>query len=160
MNGSVTGILTQNGDTRVFVTDPPCCDGITGAIKEITFNKDSCSIKNVYYYVTLNEVPSELTFQKKFVTTQRIYNLRYSPEVNNEFEEYPARTWEGNITAKYVKGSTGIALAQKTDSTGKIWYYSAMSNNKEPTFKQFEIYGDDLKGYFLGWISSKYVNVE
>ncbi len=160
MNGSVTGILTQNEDTRIVVTDPPCCDGITGAIKEITFSKDTCSIKNVYYYVTLNEIPSELTLQKKFETTQQTYNLRYSPDVNNEIKEYPVRTWEGNITAKYAKGSTGIALAKKTDSTGRVWYYSAMTNNNAPTFKQFEIHEDDKNGYFLGWISSRYVNVE
>ncbi len=157
MNGSITGVLNQNEDTRIIVTDPPCCDGITGSIKELTFTKDMFSIKRIYYYVTLNEEPSELTLWNEFETTQSTYNLRYSPEVNNEIEEYPVRTWEGNITAKYSKGSTGIALAQKTDSTGRIWYFSAMTNNIEPTFKQFEIHENDEKGYFLGWISSRYV---
>lgn len=93
-----------------------------------------------------------------FETINEEYNLRISPKIDNE-TDYWGHGEFGNDIATYPKGSTGIALAESTDDTGRVWWFVKMTNNIGN--KGIFMDGDNNEEpyYSYGWVSSRYVNV-
>jgi len=105
------------------------------------------------------EYPSKY-FHKpvKFKVLNNKYNIRFSPTIKDIPEiQVCGEVSNGNSLGKIKAGSIGYALAEKTDSTGRIWWFVAMNPNTK-FYKS--LYYDDKKrpnSYKLGWISSRFV---
>ena len=63
----------------------------------------------------------------------------------------------GNIVQTYTTRSKGYAISQRTDSTGRIWWFVIMLNNLN--LKDNSTVGDNntIHHYSSGWMSSKYL---
>ena len=103
-------------------------------------------------------LPSEFNFPEKsitpiaFTTINETYTLRrtaYIPEERGETDAY-------NVLAQYPKGSEGVALAKQIDATGREWWLVMMRNNKGFT-SDYKVYIEGDEYYFLGWMSSRYL---
>jgi len=101
-----------------------------------------------FHYETF--FPKGLTIKKRFKIVNSKYYLRISPEIKNE--EKASDVLFGNVVAEYGEGSEGYAFASKEDHTGRIWWYVAIEGNKSTK----SIYSNK-EGYYLGWMSSRYL---
>ena len=94
----------------------------------------------------------------RFEVLNNKYNIRFSPIIDDTTEVwYCGEPQNGNSLGKIKAGSIGYALAEATDSTGRIWWFVAMSPDSEiykPIYYDKTISPDTYK---LGWISSKFV---
>ena len=99
----------------------------------------------------------------KFAVLNDKYNLRYSPVIDNtEGDGFCGEPRTGNILGKIKAGSIGYALAEKEDSTGRIWWFAALHPNseiEESVYYDFSYYAGFSRSnsYKLGWISSRFV---
>ena len=93
----------------------------------------------------------------KFEVMNDNYNIRFSPEINNE-NEYCWDQITGNILGSLTKGQKGFALGEYLDETGRIWWFSAFppDTNIENSFYYNHGISED---WALGWISSRYVQI-
>ena len=85
-----------------------------------------------------------------FSVTQDRYNLRLAPVVDDTtFDDNLDR--RGNTFARYAAGAKGIALAEQTDGTGRVWWFvvmqSAHVDHKAPS----------VVAYKAGWMSSRFL---
>lgn len=93
-----------------------------------------------------------------FKTINPEYTMRIKPIINNGEPYHPDYPMPGNTMAIYPPGSVGTAIAEKTDGTGRIWYFAIMRNNIEPIKHiLFKGYNNDQPYFTMGWISSRYV---
>lgn len=105
------------------------------------------------------EFPGQHTLNIPFEITQPKYRLRKTPEIDNGKLKAPYKA--GNIIQEVTKGDIGIALAEKTDKTGRVWWFVMMKNNitKNPD-NYFFINTDEtdrINNPCFGWLSSRYV---
>ena len=93
---------------------------------------------------------------KKFIVNNASYFLRFEPEINNDTLYAPYYEGEGNKVAEYFKGDLGIAYAEKSDSTGRNWWFVEMEPKLE--FRYNIIYNSQNdRPKYLGWMSSRFV---
>lgn len=93
-----------------------------------------------------------------FETINDEYKLRISPKIDNE-TDYWGHGENGNEVATYTKGSTGIALAESIDDTGRIWWFVKMTNNKGNVGMFMDGDNNEEPYFSYGWISSRYVKI-
>lgn len=112
------------------------------------------------------EFPEQITINKPFKVLQEKYNLRKTPLIDNEVK-YDIK---GNIILELTTGDTGIALAEKTDDTGRVWWFVKVQNNIEKPLDEFFYIDSKEEKYrikkgktltinqpMFGWISSRFV---
>ncbi len=95
-----------------------------------------------------------------FKTVNPEYHLRSTPQIDNENKDGRFRDYnvKGNILATYPPESVGTAIAKKTDSTGRVWYFVVMKNNTEPLTELFSKGVNNNRSYYsVGWMSSNYL---
>lgn len=102
---------------------------------------------------------------RPFTVRNEPYLLRATPAIVEHVPgEYPEwNEWEGhgNAVAEYGRGARGIALAERTDATGRVWWFVRMDGRTPPRDAQFpEAYSDGLRMDRVGWMSSRFVDVE
>lgn len=103
---------------------------------------------------------------KRFVVNNDNYVLRASPKILDAVKTGDAHpSWEGhgNAVAEYGRGARGTALAEETDSTGRVWWFVRMDGATPPTAAQVDApwVGDrPVPADRLGWMSSRFVTVE
>lgn len=97
------------------------------------------------------------------------YTLRSSPMINDTFTDGPNFINIGNVIAYYKKGTTGTALAEKKDSTGRVWWFVQIDAHIradktelfETSWEYVEVCIRDrvpaIPCYTLGWMSSRYL---
>lgn len=108
------------------------------------------------------EMPTAfLATPRPFAVNNDRYLLRATPGIDTPAkdgeDEYP---WEGhgNALAEYGKGARGIALAERTDATGRVWWFVRMDGRTPPADAQFsEEIGEGVRMDRLGWMSSRFV---
>lgn len=109
------------------------------------------------------EMPTQfLPAPRRFTVRNDRYLLRDAPRI--EAENADGETWHlweghGNALAEYASGARGIALAERTDATGRVWWFVRMDGATPPRDAQFE----DQEGAptdRLGWMSSRFLSVE
>lgn len=107
-----------------------------------------------------------LSAPRRFTVSNDGYALRDSAGI-----VAPASEWEmwyrweghGNSMAEYGRGARGIALAEQTDSTGRVWWFVRMDGRTPPTAAQVdEPWHDDhpVRADRLGWMSSRFLTPE
>ncbi|WP_422358746.1 hypothetical protein [Reichenbachiella sp.] len=95
----------------------------------------------------------------RFTTVNPEYKLRATPEINPDFNSWMG-TFDGNTCAIYPKGSRGVAVAESTDETGRVWWFVIMDNNIAP-IKSLMYFGDKpMMSKSMGWMSSRFVEVQ
>lgn len=123
----------------------------------ITFTKSAST-----YVIDYTVIPDTFNMFIPFEVTQDKYNLRLSAKIDST-TDYFYREWYGNTIATYSKGSYGYALAERKDSTNRIWWFVLMKNNIKPTNSYYPDcndpgWKDSPKEYYsTGWMSSRYL---
>jgi hypothetical protein len=107
--------------------------------------------------VTNTEKPtSRLNKPIRFKTLNDSYTLRSSTKIDNLPGSINGDPRRGNVVSVYPKNAYGTAWAQKTDSTGRIWWFVEM----DPISGQKENIAIDynrIPSRTVGWLSSRYV---
>lgn len=95
---------------------------------------------------------------KRFQVVEQLYRLRESPEIEDKpyMNEFEGDEVIGNVLAEFKKGDKGMAIAEKADNTGKIWWFVIMEPTAEQTYSRFY---DNKSQYTMGWMSSRYLKV-
>ncbi len=94
----------------------------------------------------------------EFEVVNTPYTLRITPSIDTVNWFYPddKDDSKGNVLLEYSKGDKGIAFAEKSDSSGRIWWYVIMDskNINERKIKNRYEFKPDMKG----WMSSRYLS--
>jgi hypothetical protein len=111
------------------------------------------------------EMPTAfLPAPRRFTVNNDRYLLRATPGIDTPPEDGEDwYLWEGrgNALAEYGKGARGIALAERTDATGRVWWFVRMDGRTHPVDAQFsEENGEGVRMDRLGWMSSRFVTAE
>lgn len=102
---------------------------------------------------------------RRFAVANDGYLLRGSPHVQNtKTGEYPEwYEWDdrGNVMAEYAAGARGTAIAEQTDSTGRVWWFVRMDGATPPRAAQVDAPVDPANRVLpidrLGWMSSRFL---
>lgn len=105
---------------------------------------------------------------RRFAVANDGYLLRGSPRVqDSKAGAYPEwYEWDdrGNVMAEYGRGARGTALAERTDSTGRVWCFVRMDGATPPRAAQFDAPVDHADRVLpvdrLGWMSSRFLTPE
>lgn len=107
------------------------------------------------------EVPATfLPRPRAFTVANDRYLLREAPAIDPATEEGADwNRWQGhgNALAEYGRGARGIALAERTDATGRVWWFVWMDGRTPPRDAQFAEPGDGPRTDRLGWMSSRFL---
>jgi hypothetical protein len=112
------------------------------------------------------EIPTRfMAAPRRFTVANDGYLLRGSPRVQDtkagEFAEWYEWDERGNVMAEYGRGARGTAMAERTDSTGRVWWFVRMDGATPPRAAQFDApvdHGDRVRPIDrLGWMSSRFL---
>jgi hypothetical protein len=159
-------IVFENGKIqKMYIQDGGCCCEylLTNKIFSVDYSSDLPKINLIsqiqYLNNSVEKYPSSY-FEKiiEFEVLNDKYNIRFSPIIDDTTQVwYCGEPQNGNSLGKIKSGSIGYALAEKMDSTGRVWWFVAL----HPNSKIYEsiYYDDDIRpnSYKLGWISSRFV---
>jgi hypothetical protein len=106
------------------------------------------------------DVPTEfMPRQRRFVVAADRYMLRDTAQVDDRADDVWPR-WEGrgNVMAEYGRGARGIALAERADSTGRMWWFVRMDGRTPPREAQIDENPEHpVRTDRLGWMSSRFL---
>jgi len=131
-----------------------CCDDPHNYYQIWTLTGNNISCGDKYHFLEKTKFPSELSHHFGIRLLNTPYMLRCTPEIINT--DYSYHYEKGNIIAEYSSGDIGQVLAIEEDNTGRIWYFVAMNKPIGKGFHNYSIYRDEK---WLGWISSRYVEI-
>lgn len=151
---------------RLNIKDWGCCAEFINTIKfyEVEFKNGDFKFdqKKSFKYVHTTILPDNYWVNTKSVKILNDnYNLRYSPQIDEKTEVYfEGEPTFGNTIGKLNKNSKAIAIADQTDSTGRVWFFVAIY--PEYDLKESYLYDStyEMKSYKCGWVSSKFIEVE
>ena len=161
-------IVFENGKiNKLYIQDDGCCCEyiLTNKIYSVDYTTNLPKInlisKMQYLRNKIEEYPSNYFDEPiKFKVLNNKYNIRFSPVIDDTTEVwYCGEPQNGNSLGKIKSGSAGYALAESIDTTGRIWWFVALSPDSEiyePVYNNEEICPNSYK---LGWISSRFVEV-
>ena len=96
---------------------------------------------------------------RPFLVEQDHYRLRTRPEVDDSTEgalmEGEGR--RGNVQATFARGSRGVALAARRDSSGRPWWFVIMRS--PPVGAQPPVGGRPPR-WHAGWMSARFLQVD
>lgn len=135
-----------------------CCDEPSNELYQAHYDpsKQNFIDSEGSYFIDDTEFPAQFEFRKLFRVTNESYHLRGTPEIlNGEPEDYFFE--KGNILATYNAGDTGVALTQKEDETGRIWWFVLMNPKQRYEYHIDEHFSKNNS--WFGWMSSRFVEV-
>jgi hypothetical protein len=154
----ISDLSIKDGRLQSFKTvDFGCCAEYVEWENFYNVNNDSLHL--IYKRAKINQTIKPKTYfntAKKFIVKNSPYYLRYEPNINDDELYSPWMESIGNRVALYNKGDKGFAFAEKTDSTGRIWWFVEM---QEKTNIQYNIIyeSETNKSKYLGWMSSRFL---
>ena len=106
------------------------------------------------------ELPTQfMSSPRRFTVDQDGYLLRSTPAIAGSAAGWPDGTG-GNAMAAYGRGARGTAIAERRDTTGRVWWFVRMDGRTPPRDAQFV---DDPNSRTptdrLGWMSSRFLTV-
>lgn len=149
--------------SKLFITDWGCCAEIIehNYIYKVDFSKISEQFELIYTsqsYENLKWPNYYFDSIIKFKTLNDNYNFRFEAVIDDttKYDIEPG-LFMGNSIGKIPKNSIGYALSEKKDKTGRIWWFVAIDSSAE--LENCLYYLDESKknSYYLGWISSRFV---
>jgi hypothetical protein len=115
----------------------------------------------IMYFRNLGHPTRYFERPRRFRVTNEIYNLRWTPQVDDESEDYffdPEH--RGNTLAQFQRDAGGVALGASPDSTGRVWWLVLMDPSSRPVSYVIDD-NDDYNGgpppRWLGWMSSRFL---
>lgn len=104
---------------------------------------------------------------RRFTVGNDRYLLRESPGIDLETpdgEDWYRWHRRGNALAEYGRGARGTAIAEQTDSTGRVWWFVRMDGDTPPRDAQIDAPVDHAGRVIpidrLGWMSSRFLQAE
>jgi hypothetical protein len=102
---------------------------------------------------------------RRFTVANDRYLLRESPAIDpkpaEDGEDWYRWEGHGNALSEYGRGARGVALAERTDETGRVWWFVRMEGRTPPRDAQIQ---DDPQDHVptdrLGWMSSRFLTPE
>ncbi|HEX2208672.1 MAG TPA: hypothetical protein VHG93_13380 [Longimicrobium sp.] len=102
---------------------------------------------------------------RRFTVANDRYLLRAAPRVQDTVgpgeEDWYTWNGRGNVVAEYGRGAHGTALAERTDSTGRVWWFVRMDGATPPLAAQSQApedeHGRRAPVDRLGWMSSRFL---
>jgi hypothetical protein len=163
--GTVKDLQTNNNCiSTIEVLDYSCCAGYIDHLQSWSLDQitEKYVIKSDIAYVVGFKIPDKkFDMPIMFEIVNERYNMRTEPEIINiEPHSAPFDPIENqNISASFTTGDTGVAIAESTDSTGRIWWLVIMDNKPSTNYPTIFYEGNnDIFDYkTLGWISSRYI---
>ena len=159
-------MVFENGKVqRLYIRDGGCCCEYIGINKifGVDYSSDLPKINLIsqmqYLNNSVEEYPSRY-FDKsiEFEVLNDRYNIRFSPVIDDTTEVgYCGQDIQGNSLGKIKSGSIGYALAEKIDSTGRVWWFTALRPDSEIYESMYHDADIIPNSYKLGWISSRFV---
>lgn len=102
-----------------------------------------------------------LQSRRAFTVNNDRYLLRESPGIDPaapDGEDWFRWEGRGNALAEYARGARGVALAERADSTGRVWWFVLMDGRTAPRDAQIAPPdGDPVRMDRLGWMSSRFL---
>jgi hypothetical protein len=153
--------FTDRGPPLLRVVQYGCCAETNNFIEY--FRADSrgdtvrfVPIARILHSTHHTAVTRPLPRRRPFTVNADGYTLRHTPEISStgEFD------WEGrgNASADYGRGARGVALAESTDATGRVWWYVLMDGETPPLAASYtEEPGNPVPLDRLGWMSSRFL---
>jgi hypothetical protein len=144
---------------RMEIYNPGCCLAIMAHeyVFEFKMGKDLLSAYLTEHYIYHNEtqIPKKY-FEKpiKFEVANPQYELRITPQIDTSSNYIPDESY-GNRLRTYKTGDKGIALAEESDETGRVWWYVIMDNQEERKYKMDN--PDVYPAKYEGWMSSRFL---
>lgn len=134
-----------------LLRNDPCfdCLGVKNLLT-YSYNNKGFKLLETVSYTDGTEMVNQIEFNKHFKVLNPTYYLRSTPNVNNDKGTH--NSLFGNVIAEYSAESCGKAIASKIDSTGRLWWLVMMKAD-ESSNSIFE----EKNGYYLGWMSSRYL---
>jgi hypothetical protein len=114
------------------------------------------------------EMPRDFLAQPRRVTVaNERYLLRSAPAIVDapppDEEDWPQWPGRGNAMAEYNRGARGMALAARTDGTGRVWWFVRMDGATPPHDAQVRDHAQPGAHAVpldrLGWMSSRFLEV-
>jgi len=104
------------------------------------------------------KMPESRMEPKRIQVMEQRYRLRESPEIDDKpyMNEFERDEVIGNVLSEFKKDDKGVAIAEKADNTGRIWWFVIMEPAAEQTYSRFY---DNKSQYTMGWMSSRYLKV-
>lgn len=165
VSGYVVHVSAPNrlSTMQIAIKHYGCCEDVISNIEMYSLikleDRYSFVLTDKYAFVDLEtaEFPTELFNSPiHFETVNPEYALRFTPEIDDttQFTSYQI----GNKTGIYPGGSIGVALAEKTDDSGRVWWFVYMKHNLEP----LELYlhpgfNNTIYPNAYGWMSSRFL---
>lgn len=147
---------------QVITSDWGCCAAIhlTYTVYNVKYNNQNKPVFSKAFRSI--EVSDELTKPKEyfsnpfqFTVNNEGYKLRLNPAINDT-TAYHWLEITGNTFATLKAGTVGTALAERTDETGRIWWYVTIdfdSNVQNCILRT----PDEFPTKVIGWLSSRFV---
>lgn len=106
------------------------------------------------------EIPARfMDAPRRFTVSSDRYLLRAGPRIDDSADAVWPR-WEGrgNALAEYGRGARGTAIAERTDSTGRVWWFVRMAAETPPRHAQITDHTEShVPTDRLGWMSSRFL---
>jgi hypothetical protein len=156
-------IFQDNKVSKLYIQDWGCCCEYIVRNKIYSVNNNSklpkIQLINQLQYIERTEFPVKY-FDKpiKFEVSNNNYKIRFSPVIDDTTEVgYCGELRNGNWLGKIKSGTLGYALSEKSDTTGRIWWFVAIVPDSQLSESLYFDIKEESKSYKLGWISSRYV---
>ena len=153
--------FTSNKLSRILIHDPGCCAAYIAFDEDYSFNVKKDDFKFKLTNRTGLLYPTEEPTDKfdtpiNFEVLNDKYYLRLTPNIDTVDQAFAEDMQPDNVIAEFKKGTKGIAYAQRTDDTGRVWWFVEIDPKDKPTKSLF--YDIDEKPTKVkGWMSSNYL---
>lgn len=154
----------NNRIEEIEVYDYACCAGYVNHLQLWKQDESSAyQVVNDLAIIGIDLLTDRLDKPVRFQVINTKYNMRTQPEIRELREnEGPFTPIDGqNISATFVAGNTGTAIAEKEDNTGRIWWLVIMDHMPDTQYPTIFYPGNNETESYkpVGWISSRFVEV-
>jgi len=149
--------IIENRIDEITVIDKGCCDAYQVTISKYKVT-DKLNLITQTSYIDWTDLKGTTIKPVKFEIINDTYFIRDEPKIDNITENERFET-KGNSIGEFTKGQKGIAYKSRIDSTGRVWWL--MESEPLDSLKNSYFYNETkMKSSFIGWISSRFVNIE
>lgn len=158
----ITNVQFKNNIlSSISIHDPGCCAAYIEFDEDYTFDVKRDKLTYTLTNRTALLYPTEEPKDKfatpiNFEVLNDKYFLRLTPKIDTVDQDFAEDTQPDNVIAEFKKGTTGTAYAERTDDTGRVWWFVETDSRYKPARSLF--YDIDEKPTRLkGWMSSNYL---
>jgi hypothetical protein len=157
--------LKDNKLFRLYLLDDGCCADYVDfyQVYQANYKADTLQFDLVYLSsaITGTEFPKRyLKTPIRFKVLNDNYKMRENPFIDDTLKNgIPGVEFLGNSIDTLNKGTTGRAIAAKTDRTGRVWWFAEIDTTHTDHGNLFYEHSgfNSSAATKMGWISSRFV---